>query len=252
MGKVVALGGGVFLGKKENVFPKAVQPIHEEIIKLTGKRQPTVLYIPTAGDDSEDRIKDFTKYYTKKLSCKVEVLRLLNEHPGKAEIKSKISSADAIYVTGGNTYRMIATWKRYGVDELLKQAYNRGTVMAGHSAGAICWFAYGNSDSFYKQKPFRVTAMGIFNALLCPHYDSEPVRQPALKKMMKRTPGMVAIALDEYAALEIIDDSYKILTSKPTAKARRAYWQGGKYIIEGVKPAKRLEPLGDLLTLKTR
>jgi dipeptidase E len=247
MGKIVALGGGVFMGKDQNTWPASMRPIHKEIVALAEKKNPNVLFIPTAADDSEARITSFQKFYDE-LGCEVSVLRLLNQHPSKAAIKSKVESADVIYVTGGNTHRMIATWKRYGVDALLKQAYQKGTVMAGHSAGAICWFAYGNSDSFYKKKPFRVTAMGIFNALLCPHYDSEPVRQPALKKMMKRTPGMVAVALDEYAGLEIIDGKYRFLTAKPTAKARRTYWKSGKYVVEELKPSQDFQDLKVLLS----
>lgn len=236
------------MGKKENLMPAEVRPIHEEIIRLTGKQHPKVLYIPTAANDSEDRIKRFREYYGEELGCKVDVLRLLKGDSSRSEIKAKITSADAIYVTGGNTHRTIATWKRRGVDLLLKQAYQKGTVMAGHSAGAICWFAYGNSDSFYKKKPFKVTALGIFNALLCPHYDSEPVRQPALEKMMKRTHGMVAIALDEYAAMEIIDGKYRFLTANSSAKTRRTYWKSGRYVIEEIKPSKEFQNLESLLT----
>src|SRR5665213_2238731 len=251
MGKIVALGGGVFMGKDETLMPKATLSTHQETIRLTGKQNPEVLYIPTAADDLEEHIEIFQKYYTG-LGCKVTVLRLINEHPTHAEIKLKVLSADAIYVTGGKTFRMIAKWKRHGIGTLLKQAYQQGTVMAGHSAGAICWFEYGCSDSFSDspslamRKPFRVTALGIFNALLCPHYDSEPVRQLALKKIMKRTPGMVAIALDEYAALEIVDGRYRFLTADPSAKTRRAKWKAGKYIVEELKPSKEFQDLNGL------
>jgi len=252
MGKIVALGGGVFIGKEEKLMPVEMRPVHQEIIRLTEKQHPNVLYIPTAADDSEDHIKTFQKYYTK-LGCKVNVLRLSSERPSQAEIRTKILSADAIYITGGKTFRMMRKWERYGVDVLLKQAYARGTVMAGHSAGAICWFNYGCSDSFSDsrfvsmRKPFRVTALGIINALLCPHYDSEPVRQPALKRIMKRTPGMVALALDEYAAIEIVDGKYRIIAAKPTAQARRTYWSKDRYIIEAIKPDVQFGSLASLL-----
>ncbi|HEX5743838.1 MAG TPA: peptidase E [Candidatus Saccharimonadales bacterium] len=250
MGKIVALGGGVFMGKKEDRFPPKMKPIHEEIIRLTGKRRPRILYIPTAADDSVKRIKGFRKYYTG-LGCEVDVLCLLKRkgRPSQMEIKSKIESADAVFVTGGNTHRTIATWKRHGVDRLLKQAYRQGKVMSGYSAGAICWFAYGNSDSFSKERIFRVTAMGIINALICPHYDSEPHRQPVLKKMMRRTYGMVAIALDEYAVIEIIDGKYRILTAQPSAQARRIYWKMDEYVIQAIKPDTKFRDLKGLLTL---
>jgi dipeptidase E len=251
MGKIVALGGGVFMGKDENTWPAMMRPTHQEIFALSGKKNPNTLFIPTAADDSEARIKGFEKYYSG-LGCDVDVLRLVNKHPDPAEIKAKIAAADIIYVTGGKTFRMVAKWKRLGIDALLKQAYQRGTVMAGHSAGAICWFTYGCSDSFSdspspaKRKPFRVTALGIFDALLCPHYDSEPVRQPALKEIMKRTPRQVAIALDEYAGLEIVDGNYRFLTARAEAKVRRTYWQAGEYIIEELKPTRQFRDVKEL------
>ena len=240
------------MGKAENLWPAEMRSIHQEIVRLTGKPKPNILYIPTAADDSERRIAGFQEYYAG-LGCEVDVLRLVNRRPGAAEIKTKIAVADAVFVTGGKTFRMMVKWKRYGVDTLLKQAYQRGAVMAGFSAGAICWFKYGCSDSFSDsasvahRKPFRVTALGIFDALLCPHYDSEPVRQPALKKIMKRAPGLVAIALDEYAGLEIIDGNYRILRAKPSAKARRTYWQAGKYVIEELEPDEEFRSLEALL-----
>lgn len=247
MATIIAMGGGVFMGKDESQFPSEVRPVHEEIIRRIGKRHPRVLYIPTAANDSEKKIAGFNRYYSG-LGCSVDTLRLLRKRPDQAEIRSKINAADAVFVTGGNTHRTIATWKRCGVDALLRQAYKQGTIMSGYSAGAICWFQYGNSDSFSKEKIFRVTGMGIIKALMCPHYDSEPHRQPALKKMMKRTPGMVAIALDEYAAIEIIDGKYRILTSKPDAKARRVYWRRGEYMVEAIKTDGRFQSLGSLLS----
>jgi dipeptidase E len=241
------------MGKNDDIWPPEMRPIHQEIIKLTEKPKPTVLYIPTAADDSEKRIASFQKHYSE-LGCKVEVLRLVNEHPSHSDIKSKIEVADAIFVTGGKTFRMLVKWKRFGVDKLLIQAYQKGTVISGFSAGAVCWFSYACSDSFShspspaKRKLFKLTALGIFNALLCPHYDSEPARQPALKRIMKRTPGMVAIALDEFAAIEIIDGKYRFLTAKPSAKTRRTYWHDGEYIIEEIKPTKDFQDLKQLLT----
>lgn len=236
------------IGRPRNSTPVSTKSTHQEILSRTGKKQPKVLYIPTAKDDREDYIAFFRNYYLGLGCSEVDVLRLLKNPPPKKEIASKIFSADAIYVNGGNTHRMLTTWKRLGVDELLKQAHRQGVVMSGHSAGTVCWFAYACSDSFYKKRPFKLTGMGVINAVLCPHYDSETVRQPALKKIMKRTPRLVAIALDDDAAIEIIDDGYRILTSTPTAKARRIFWKGGRYIIEEIPAAKEFGSLKTLLT----
>jgi hypothetical protein len=90
--------------------------------------------------------------------------------------------------------------------------------------------------------------MGIMDALLYPHFDTETVRQPALKKMLKRTPSKIAIALDESAAIEIVDGRYRILAAKPTGKARRAYWKHGQYTLEEVKITEDFQDLKSLLT----
>ena len=95
------------------------------------------------------------------------------------------------------------------------------------------------------------TGMGVINAVICPHYDSETVRQPALKKIMKRTPRLVAIALDDDAVLEIVDDTYRILTTVSTAKARRMFWKDGKYVIEEIQHRKNFRDLKGLLAKPT-
>ena len=164
-----------------------------------------------------------------------------------------ILSADAIYVGGGNTLKMMTTWRKLGVDSMLKLAHKRGVVLSGISAGAICWFGYGNSDSRKftsgSQKLLKVTGLGIIDALLCPHYDSEPRRQADLKRMMKTT-SKVAIALDNCVAIEIVDESYRIVTSKPTAKAYKIYWNNGKYFIEEIPASESYSDLSSLIAKK--
>lgn len=248
MGIVIALGGEE-IGKplKGKLKPVKLEAAHREVLLRTGKKHPKVLYIPTAKDDNEGYIAGFRQYYAG-LGCReVEVLRLIRNHPSVKEIGAKIFSADAIYVNGGNTYRMLRIWRQYNMEGMLKRAYQKGTVMTGHSAGAICWFAYGNSDSFLKKRPFRLKALGIVNALMCPHYDSEPARQSALKRMMKRTAGMVAVALDEYAAIEIIGSTYRILSATPSSMAHRTFWKKGRYVVEDVGPTRTFQDLNTLL-----
>jgi dipeptidase E len=251
MTAIIAIGGaeiGVPLvdGTLKHIV---VEGFHKQIIVRTGKKHPRVLFIPTAKDDSEEYIKGFQQYYASLGAGQVDVLRLISEKPSKKEIENKIMSADAIYVNGGNTYRMIRVWKKRGVDNLLKKAHKQGIVMAGHSAGAICWFTNGNSDSFNKHRPFKISALGIVDALLCPHYDTEPVRQKTLKKMLKLSRGSVAIALDECAAIEIIDDTYRVLTPATNALARRAYWQNGEYVIEEIRPTNTYKTLNGLIVM---
>src|SRR5690606_6160908 len=113
-------------------------------------------------------------------------------------------SSDIIYVGGGNTLKMMTIWRRMGVDTLLKKAYRKGIILSGVSAGAICWFSYGNSDSrkftSRSSQLIKVRGLELIPALFCPHYDVEKHRQNDLRKMMMKTPKIVAIALDNCCA----------------------------------------------------
>ncbi len=116
------------------------------------------------------------KYFGDFLKCKTDVLFLMKEKPSREQIRSKISGADIIYVGGGNTLQMMRIWRRLGVDKLLIAAYKKGTVLAGVSAGSICWFDSGHSDSmsFYnphKWKYINVKGLGLIPGIHCPHYN---------------------------------------------------------------------------------
>lgn len=236
--KIISIGGGAI--ERPLKHPETTA-IDEEIVKISGKKHPRLLFIPTASQDAPTYINAVTKQYGKRLGCTVQTLELYHNRPSKKEIAACIKRADIIYVGGGNTMRMMRLWRKLGVDRLLIQAAKKGTVCCGLSAGAICWFREGNSDSLKYSNPkadyCRVKTLGLVDALLCPHYDGEPKRQPSLKKMMKRISG-VAIAVDENAAIVIEGKTYRVITSKKTAKVYRVFWKQGKYVKEELTTGK--------------
>ena len=192
------------------------------------------------------------RYFGKKLGCKVDSLELVVKKYTKKELENKILKTDIIYVGGGNTLKMMKIWRKLGVDVLLEKAMKKGIVLSGLSAGSICWFQYGNSDSarFGKNKEasmMRVKGLGIIPALHCPHYDVEKGREESLKEMMKKNKG-VAIAIDNCAALEIIDDTYRVLQTKKTANVYKVFWNKGKYFKETILVSKNLKPLSEILS----
>ncbi|HSX44072.1 MAG TPA: Type 1 glutamine amidotransferase-like domain-containing protein [Candidatus Saccharimonadales bacterium] len=253
MGKIIAIGGeevGI-LQKDGTNLQIVTEPAHKEVLAQTGKKHPKVLYIPTAKNDRQDFVDGFTKYYTNLGSGGIKVLRLLYEKPSLAEITEKILWADAIYVNGGNTHRAIVNWKRCGVDKLLKQAYDQGTVLSGHSAGASCWFKYLCCDPYGKAKPFRMIGLGIIDAMVCPHYDTYSYRRTALKKMTKRTPDVVAVAIDEYAAIEIVDQTYRVIAPDQKSQVNRTFWKNGTYFVENIPATKEFQDINNLLTIPT-
>lgn len=235
MGKIVAIGGGEIgrPGKK-----KETVSIDREIIRLTAKKHPKLLFIPTASEDSSSYISVVQKYFGNYLGCTIDTLLLIKEKPTRGEIRTKILENDIIYVGGGNTLRMMKIWRKMGVDKVLQLAYKKGIVLAGVSAGAICWFRYGNSDSRQFKKPtaplIKVRGLNLFPFLLCPHYLQEKGRVASLKNMMNKTKEM-SIALDNCSALEIVDNTFRILTSNKKSKAYKVYWKDGIYHQEPLK-----------------
>jgi len=244
--KIVAIGGGE-IGRTGH--PVETTGIDKEIIRLTGKKHPRLLFVPTASSDALGYVGDVRKHFGKRLGCEIDTLLLLRERYGKKEMAAKILGADIIYVGGGNTLKLMRAWRRTGADKLLLAAYEKGIVMAGVSAGSICWFKGGLSDSKLREDGSggysKVTGLAMIKAAHSPHYDFEKARPEALKEMMRRTPG-VAIAIENCAALEVVGDEYRIITSKDGAKAYRTHWRRGEYHEEEIMRDKKYRPLREL------
>jgi dipeptidase E len=244
MSTIVAIGGGELKDLDTLLIDRA-------IVKLVHKKHPKALFIPTASNNSVGYYETFQNVYGAKLGCETDALYLIKEKLSKKEIEHKILSADIIYVGGGNTLRMLRIWRKYGVDVLLHKAYDQGIILSGLSAGAICWFRYGSSDSrrFMKNGEqseylMRVSALGLVPLTLSPHHIREKkLRESGMKEIMKRTPG-VALALDDNSAILIQDDRYEVLKSKQDVGIVKVFQDKGK--IEW-KPLKAAGLLADLL-----
>ena len=248
---IVAIGGG-------KIARRATVPIDREIIRLSNRAHPKILFIPTASSDSETYWKNFQKYFGDFLRCRTDALFLVGERPTNTEIERKISSADIVYVGGGNTLFMMRVWRRLGVDRMLKAAYRKGTVMAGVSAGAICWFDSGHSDSmsFYHPddwKYINVRGLGLIHGINCPHYNGVTrgvPRRHDFQDMIRKIGGM-GIAIQNTCALEFIDDRfYRLVRSKDNARAFRVYKRGGEVVEERIPQEETLEPI-ELLKMRT-
>jgi dipeptidase E len=243
MGKIVAIGGG-------EIKDLETLPLDKEIIRLTGKRHPRALFIPTASGDAEGYWKTFQEVYGKKLGCRTNVLYLIREKLTPKQIENKILSSDLVYVGGGNTLRMMKTWRKRGVDTLFRKAYRKGIVLSGLSAGSLCWFRYGHSDSVKFSNPknwkyIRVSGLGFINAINCPHYSNKE-REKDFQKMVGKYGG-TGIALSGNCAMEIVDGKYRVITSRKDAKAFRVYKKGGKVFQEIIPQKKGFAPLSRLL-----
>ncbi|MFZ3031460.1 MAG: peptidase E [Candidatus Moraniibacteriota bacterium] len=243
MKTIVAIGGG-------ELKDLETLPIDRAIVKLAKKKHPKALFIPTASNDAMGYWETFQSVYGKKLGCETDVLFLIREKLSSKQVKEKILSSDIIYVGGGNTLRMLRTWKKYGVDRLLREAYEKGAILSGLSAGAIAWFRYGSSDSRWFVKNgkqvesfMRVSALGLLPFTVSPHHVREKkLRDPGIKEIMMRTPG-VALALDDNAAILVQGDRFEILRSKPSVGIRKVFRKEGKIKEVSLKDSGTLEDL---------
>jgi aminopeptidase N len=172
--QIIAIGGGGF-GRNPGDGV-----IEQYILDQTGKEKPNICFIPTATGDNEAYKVNYYSTFSK-LDCNPIHLDFFKRTP---DLEQLIPQQDAIFVGGGNTKSMLAVWKDWNLDKLLKDAYEKGVVMSGVSAGANCWFERAVVDSW--EEDLRVIdSMGFVKGNCCPHYDEEPQRRPSVKKFLE-------------------------------------------------------------------
>ena len=207
-GAIVAIGGGELgLGETE--------PIDRAVVELSGREKPRHLFIPTASGEPEPYIQTVARAYGA-LGCECAALRLKAE-PSAAEIGDAILGADIVYVGGGDTAAMLREWRRLGVDRMLERAWRGGTIMSGLSAGSICWFERGISDSASfgagdgAWDYAEIDALGWLPGAHCPHWD-ERKAEPKFASFLART-EVDFLAIENRAALVIEGGRFRTLGS---------------------------------------
>ena len=224
--QVLALGGGGF--SDENIGH-----LDRYLVQLSSAVAPKICFIPTASADSADYMVRFYKMFSK-LDCRPSHLELFRRT--EQDITGFLTSQDIIFVGGGNTANMLAIWQVHGVDQALRQAYEGGAVLSGISAGSICWFDVGVTDSFGGELA-GLPGLGLLPGSNCPHFDSEPLRRPTYKRLVKEgmAPGYAA---DDGAALHFVDGVlHRAVSSRPGSKGYRISLQDGEAVEEELSTA---------------
>jgi peptidase E len=179
-------------------------------------------------------IKRFHRRFIK-LGARTSHLSLFQSIP-KAPDKVLLAQ-DVIYVGGGNTRNMLALWRDWGIDRILRRAYVQGTILAGISAGAICWFDQGLTDS----NPGGYTALdalGWLRGSFSPHFDSEPKRRAIFRSLIKRGKLAAGYAIDDGVGLHFVNGALtNVISSRPKAGARYIKRQRGRLTAESLTPA---------------
>ena len=192
---IVAIGGGGFgrsLGKLK---------IERYIVSLSLKDRPKICFIPTASGDNDLYKLNFYRAFSQ-LECKTSHVDLFSR---TVDLEKKIFDQDIVYVGGGNTKSMLAVWKEWNLDNILRDAYKKGIIMSGVSAGAICWFNKGITDS-YSDKLRILDCLGIIDGIACPHFDEECEREPFVKEMIQKDVIDSCICIEGNCAVHVRDE----------------------------------------------
>jgi len=216
---VIALTSVAMLAQDQYIFPYGGgqnKAFIKQIIKLTGKERPKICYLPTASGDSEQAI---IRWYelVHDLSVEPYVQKVwISSYNQKESFESVLLSMDAIVVGGGNTLNMMAIWKVQGIDVALKKALEKGIVLAGGSAGSLCWFNNGTTDSRPKELTV-VDGLGFLPFSHSPHYHSEEYRRPLYHKNIESGIFKAGYAMDDYSGVIFKNGKpFKVVSTDPT------------------------------------
>jgi len=209
--RIVAMGGGGFSEEPDNPL------LDDYLLSLTGRSRPRVCFLPTAASDSLPYVARFFDA----LAPRAEATWLPLLASRHADVRGLLLGQDVIYVGGGNTANMLAAWRTHGVDGILRDAWHAGIVLAGLSAGAICWFSHGVTDSFGADLAALDGALAFIDGSFCPHYGSEALRRPRYHELVAAgLPG--GWGCDDGAALVFEGDALReVVSSRPGAAAYR-------------------------------
>jgi peptidase E len=210
---IVAMGGGGFSMDGDNPL------LDDYVLSLARNRKtPRVCFVGTASGDSDSYIARFHEAFP---PSRARARHLKFFERTVLDLRKLVLEQDVIYVGGGSTANLLAVWRLHGLDRVLRAAWKNGIVLAGISAGAICWFEHGVTDSFGQRFRPLDGGLGFLRGAFCPHYDGEAARRPALHKLVRR--GFPATyALDDGAAAHFVGTRLtEIVSSRPGARAFR-------------------------------
>lgn len=209
--QIIAIGGGSFTVEADGLR------LERYVIAQTGKRRPRVAFLGTATGDADTYVAKFYAAFTK-LQCRPTHVPLFARTP---DLRKALLSQDVIYVGGGNTRSMLATWREWGIPRILREALRRGIVLTGVSAGAICWFKAGVTDSWAGTlRP--LPCLGFLSGTCCPHYDGEKERRPSTQRLVAARQIGPTLAIDDGAAAHFVNGQLlRVVSARPKAHGYR-------------------------------
>jgi dipeptidase E len=219
MGHIVAMGGGGFSMEDDRL-------LDDYVLALVDRDRPRVGFLATASGDADNYIEKFHTLLGDR--AETSALRLFSapsEDPA-----TWFANQDVVYVGGGSTANLLAVWRVHGIDALAGQFHDGGGILCGVSAGAICWFQGGTTDSFGPIRPLQ-DGLAILEGSFTPHYDGEADRRPLLHRALVEGALPAGLAADDFAAAHFIDGAYHAaVASRPTARVYTLHTEDGRVI----------------------
>ena len=210
--RIVAFGGASLLpGSTDG-------PLHQFLLDLTGEGYPRVCFLGTASGDDPASIAAFYGWFARR--SQATHLGLFDRRVG--DIAGFLGEHDLVYVGGGNTANMLAVWRTHGVDVALRRAWQAGVILAGPSAGAVCWFEAGTTDSFGPDLGALRDGLGFLPGSFCPHYDSESSRRPRYHELVASGDLPAGYAADDGVGLLFSGTTLsEVVAAMPESRAFR-------------------------------
>jgi len=221
VGDLLLMGGGE-LRREETL------PMDQYLVSLCGKENPKGLFIPTASFDSFDYWKTFQRVYGR-LGCDCDSLFLSDSHLSVEDIALRVSQSDFVYVGGGSTRRLLEVWKEKGLDDILFSAWQKGLILGGLSAGALCWFEGAISDSSRvegKEGPScdLLPCLAWVKGIMTAHWDTEKEeRLEAFQRNAQKGKCSSMLALEENIALHLLGKNGKGSLVRASSQARMSH-----------------------------
>lgn len=229
--KIVAIGGGeigrikTYPDGRQEQKPIETLAIDKKIIQMTEKTNPNLLFIGTASNDSPDYLKPVVNHFGQRLGCNVSALELAKSTPTETEMRKALDDTDVVYVGGGDTLLLVTRWQETGFDKLLKEYGEKGVVLSGLSAGAICWFDWYDNDEYIENdrgekdwsKLDLLPGLGFIKGFCVPHYNTKNAQEKALFNNLLVKKSVYGYALDNGVAMIFDNGKISTLASLPNA-----------------------------------
>lgn len=197
--------------------------LDDHVLELTGKERPRVCFLPTASGDADHYVVRFYRTFDS-ARCAPSHVSLFRRDQGAGEMHEQLLAADLIYVGGGSVVSLLGAWRAHGLEATLREAWERGTILCGLSAGSLCWFA--EAVTAFQGPAQAVRGLGLLPFSNCVHFEAEGERCGAYRRLLAE--GMVeGYATEDGAALHFQDDRLaRVISSRPGARAYRMRWTG--------------------------